>query len=797
LVRRALETLEEATKDAQTASEKLREVRELRETRKARLESLQELVEHSDDVGAAARHLLSRDAKERQDLGIRGLVRDLLEADSDVVAAVEAVLADRAEAIVVDRPSDAISAIELLRRAEAGRGVLISLPPALDVATGFVPLGQPLIDHVRLARGRGRSTAEGSRGRKRSADLEGMEAMLRNLLAGVNLVDDLREVLAVYGGDRIPATFVTRDGDLLTSDGVIRGGGARGATGPLARIGEIRDLVIEVEKLDAGVEAAQAENDRAQAQLVGTTNELDNLRNRHHTAALAVANHEKDMERNRERVKALGEVQEGRLAERSENLAEVESLAVERARLEQVLTDARAERSQHQRDLDSLVLRVGSAGRELNRMETIATERRVEHAGRSEKRDRLRLAHERIQQVVTETRDWISRREQEIADADSRRTELAESVGEAEKSLQRLLRDEEGARSTNEAKRDAYEQIAAGLNEVDDAGRETRSEIADRRDRVSKAELATREFELRMIHLDDSIREKWQVELATWTPPSVDPEPSVSAHPSGEKAESGAQMQAGQVDDRIPLGSDPGVDDEVSSQDVVREARANAELALLPVEERSTKLAEVRGKIQSLGEVNLGAIEEHEELSERSRFLTEQKNDLEGTLDSLRDAISRINRTSRRRFKEAFDAISKHFSENFPRLFSGGRASLSLTESEDVLEAGIEIMAMPPGKRLQNVNLLSGGEKTLTALALLVAVFQVRPSPFFLLDEVDAALDDANVGRFNDLISEMAGQSQFVLITHNKRTIEVADVLYGVTMERKGVSKLVAVNLRR
>ena len=198
---------------------------------------------------------------------------------------------------------------------------------------------------------------------------------------------------------------------------------------------------------------------------------------------------------------------------------------------------------------------------------------------------------------------------------------------------------------------------------------------------------------------------------------------------------------------------------------------------------------------QALGDVNLGAIEEHEELSERFRFLSEQKQDLDATLASLREAIERINRTSRKRFRETFEAVSKHFSENFPRLFRGGKASLSLTESEDVLEAGIEIMAMPPGKRLQNVNLLSGGEKTLTAIALLIAIFQVKPSPFFLLDEVDAALDDANVGRFNEIVRELAADSQFVLITHNKRTIEVADVLYGVTMERKGVSKLVSVEL--
>jgi chromosome segregation protein len=240
-----------------------------------------------------------------------------------------------------------------------------------------------------------------------------------------------------------------------------------------------------------------------------------------------------------------------------------------------------------------------------------------------------------------------------------------------------------------------------------------------------------------------------------------------------------------------------GVDEEeeAGTAHVARDARKNAELARRPLGERKIELEKLRKSIHSLGDVNVGAIEEHEELAERFRFLSEQKQDLDETIRSLQEAIARINRTSRRRFRETFDQVSKRFSENFPRLFGGGKASLVLTEADDVLEAGIDIMAMPPGKRLQNVNLLSGGEKTMTALALLVAVFQVRPSPFFLLDEVDAALDDANVGRFNGLITEMAQHSQFLVITHNKRTIEVADVLYGVTMEQKGVSKLVAVAL--
>ncbi|MGI9591292.1 MAG: chromosome segregation protein SMC, partial [Myxococcota bacterium] len=374
-----------------------------------------------------------------------------------------------------------------------------------------------------------------------------------------------------------------------------------------------------------------------------------------------------------------------------------------------------------------------------------------------------------------------------------RRVELVALVEETQQRLEGALVQEERARADIDEKRDAFESASAAVNQLEDAARTLRSEINTRREAAGSADLVVRETEMKLTHLDESIRERWQVELVTWTLPPLDPEAAepetpvivegAEPVPAAEEPEAGAQA-----------GDELAPEDE-PAPDAAREARRNAELARLPSEERKRQLVDVRKKLQALGDVNLGAIEEHEELSERFRFLSEQKADLDATLASLHDAINRINRTSRKRFRETFEAVSKRFSENFPRLFRGGKASLSLTESEDVLEAGIDIMAMPPGKRLQNVNLLSGGEKTMTAIALLVAVFQVRPSPFFLLDEVDAALDDANVGRFNEMVQELAHDSQFVLITHNKRTIEVADVLYGVTMERKGVSKLVSVEL--
>jgi chromosome segregation protein len=203
----------------------------------------------------------------------------------------------------------------------------------------------------------------------------------------------------------------------------------------------------------------------------------------------------------------------------------------------------------------------------------------------------------------------------------------------------------------------------------------------------------------------------------------------------------------------------------------------------------------LKEKIERLGPVNMTAIEEFSELEERHGFLSSQKQDLEDAMGKLRDTIRRINRTSRERFTEAFNAIRVSYQEVFRVLFNGGKADLILEEGEDVLECGIEIMVQPPGKRLGTVQLMSGGEKALSAIALLFAIFRYQPSPFCLLDEVDAPLDDSNVARFTRLLREYAKQTQFIIVTHNKISMEAADLIYGVTMEEPGVSKLVSLKL--
>jgi chromosome segregation protein len=224
---------------------------------------------------------------------------------------------------------------------------------------------------------------------------------------------------------------------------------------------------------------------------------------------------------------------------------------------------------------------------------------------------------------------------------------------------------------------------------------------------------------------------------------------------------------------------------------VVGDFHARARVA----EPQKARIKELAQLIDRMGSVNLDAMKEYDEQSQRYTYYTQQQKDLERALADLDTAIAQMNRESKRLFKYAFEGINRRFKEIFPKMFRGGRAELRLTDSDDMLETGIDILAQPPGKRLGNIELMSGGEKAFTAVSLLLALFRFKPSPFCILDEVDAPLDDANVDRYVEAIRAMTDRSQFIVITHSKRTMQAVDVLYGVTMQEPGVSKLVGVRV--
>jgi chromosome segregation protein len=564
------------------------------------------------------------------------------------------------------------------------------------------------------------------------------EGVLRRLLGDVYVVDDLREAVKRYGVSRPPAVFVTRGGELLDRSGALTGGAAP-PQGSLSRSSEIRRLTEQIEALSAERSRCEALEVEESQRLESLGRETENTRSRRHTAELAVLHYEKDLERMRERGKAAEESLESQRASKEHMTGELERVTAEAERGAARLAEISRERLQIQSELERVVGDVSGLAAEVQQLEQRVTQQRVELAEVRAKRDQLRAARDRLRASVDEGREWIARRREEVRSARERAESLARSTSEASLLVAERIEQEESVRVAQESVQGVYDQASRVVEEAEAEARRGQAEREEIRSKLQACELSKQEVELRRDQLLERVREKYQLELDRFEPP--------------------------------------------------------ADVRELDPEAREAELRRLKQSLDSLGDVHLGAIEEHEEVSERFRYLTEQKEDLDVSIERLRNAIARINRTSRARFRETFEAVDAEFQKLFPRLFRGGRAHLSLTESDDVLEAGIEISAQPPGKKLQSVNLLSGGEKSLTAIALLFAVFSVKPSPFFLLDEVDAALDDANVHRFNELVESMADRSQFILITHNKGTIEIARTLYGVTMAERGVSKLVTVDL--
>jgi len=559
------------------------------------------------------------------------------------------------------------------------------------------------------------------------------------LLAGVYVVDRLEDVLQRYPGRVPPGLFVTAAGDILEPGGAITGGSAA-PRGTLARGNEIRRLESECERCVESVASAERRAAELAEQLERYRGQAENTRSRRHTAELAVAHLEKDLERARERGKAIRTLSEEQQQDREGLQSELERAHRERERSLAQIEEIGGGRAALELERERLTQETGERAREVEQLEHRLTEARVLLAEQRAKSSTLRDSEKRLRRQLEEGQAWLVRRREEIERSRERVVALKASSEEVTERLRSLLEDEEAARQQQQELRQVFEEGAERIRGQEEELRTATRERESLRQSLAGRELQAQEVRLRLDQLRSRMQERYEIDVASY---------------------------------RIP------------------EALAEADPT-----EREAELKRLRSALGSLGSVHLGAIEEYEEVTERNRYLSEQKTDLETSVEQLRNAIARINRTSRARFRETFDAINTHFQQLFPKMFRGGRAHLSLTESEDVLEAGIEIHAQPPGKRLQSVGLLSGGEKSLTALALLMAVFSVRPSPFFLLDEVDAALDDANVGRFDALLREMSSLSQFLVITHNKSSIESADRLFGVTMQQPGVSKLVRVDLK-
>ncbi len=559
------------------------------------------------------------------------------------------------------------------------------------------------------------------------------------LLAGLYLADDLES--ALKKGEEYPGcSFVTPTGDLVTGGGIVSGGSPETAgPGIISKKREIRELTREVADLTATIASLEESRDRLKQETREAEEEGRELRQQLHQAELRLVNLQKDLQRAREEEQRLQE----RLAVRQ---VEDDQLSEERESLEQELKDSAQGREKREGEKQLIELRgeelrtlLESRKEELAGTRDLVTTLKVRSASLKEKREANRRATKRLEELLRDQEGRIAGHRRQLAEGDGERVRLELELTENDRQLKRLLLESATLEARLSTARERYQRQAETLRGEELALKSLRSSCEELRRVVAAKELALTELTLRLEQLEHSMADRYRVNLR----------------------------------ELIPLLRERVWDEGESRR----------------------RQAELQQQVDEMGEVNLTAIEEHRELEERFIFLTSQKSDLEESLNGLQQAIQKINRTTRKRFFETFQLVNAKFQELFPRLFCGGHAELRLTNEEDLLESGIDIIVQPPGKKLQNVTLLSGGEKALTALALIFAIFLIKPSPFCLLDEVDAPLDDANIGRFNEMVREMSAISQFIVITHNKGTMAVADTLYGITMEDPGISKMVSVKL--
>jgi chromosome segregation protein len=499
----------------------------------------------------------------------------------------------------------------------------------------------------------------------------------------------------------------------------------------------------------------------------------------HHRVALTMVSHEAQLSRADDDVVRLERKASVIALERHAAQEEQSALATRRAEAEASIGRTEEAQRAGEEQLAAAQRRLAEARETVETLGGRAAEARAAHAALVERASAVVGEVARLEEATRDLEQRITARRAELTQAHARRESLLEAVADGERALDEDVRTIDRLREDLRAADDAAAALRGSVDDQEARIRDARRELEAIRVEVSEFDVARATAESDLSHLAQSCLDAVQVSLDEVLAEVEQMEQA------GETTPDAAAITAEEPDPDAEEGTEAGMAAAESAAPAPTAGSMSAEEAIVAL----------KAKIERLGPVNMMAIEQFDDLESRHVFLTTQRKDLVESIAQTSEAIRRIDETTKARFTEAFTAIQANFQTTFSTLFGGGRAGLTLLDENDPLESGIDIVASPPGKRLQSVQLLSGGEKALTAIALMFAIFRYKPSPFCLLDEIDAPLDDANVSRFVDMLRGMLDRTQFILITHNRRTMEIANRLYGVTMEEPGVSKLISVNL--
>jgi chromosome segregation protein len=797
-----LATARQALADQRQEGERLRQLRDetgqcvadLRAQRSglaSRIEVLEGLERSHEGLGTGVREVFALLAEERGSPAdaprapgpalsdvVVGLVADLLTVRREYAPLLDLALGERAQRFLVRDAG--LLAEALTRRSQpfAGRVSFLPLAPAAPANGPARP--NRLIEVSPLGRVRMPQSPEGGPAHPGvvapaeqlvTCDDPELADLPAQLLGRTLIVRDLaaaRTLAAHTSGYR----FVTLQGELLEADGTLTVGTHHAEAGILSRKSELRELRGQV----AGLDRRTAEAERDLADLRERIAALDTRVGILQEEVEVLSEQATDL---RSRLGQHRQRREGLHEEMALSRSEIRGLEQEIHDQEQAWQQARAEAEAAERQVQALQARVTSADQEVRALEQQRQRRqqdctaaKVALAQVEERWTALQARHRQTEA------DWQQRGQER----DQAHQHLAGVRSRLDDS-QRLMLQASAALAQWYLDKEAAERQTAELARARDGYRHERQALAQRalaarndwraeQEQAHAHELQAHDLRHRRDTLAERLREDYQIDLEDLY--------------QLQMADRRLQMENG---DQPPSPESPGPAERPAGN---RQAASGKRQALDP-EAAHEEIAELRRKLNRLGSVNLDSLQELADLEARAHTLQTQFDDLNAAKRSLEEIIAKINEDSRRLFTETFTAIRAHFQELFRKLFGGGMADIVLEDETDILECGIEINARPPGKELRSISLMSGGEKTLTAVALLLGIFRSKPSPFCILDEVDAALDEANIGRFTAVLREFLDQSQFILVTHSKRTMAAADVLYGITMQESGVSKQVAV----
>ncbi|MDO8526295.1 MAG: chromosome segregation protein SMC [Deltaproteobacteria bacterium] len=554
------------------------------------------------------------------------------------------------------------------------------------------------------------------------------------------LVEDLKQALNIWQNGAPDKTLVTLQGEVIDRTGVISGGAGLEGEALLGYKRRTEEMHNDIAASKALTTESEKEVLRLKSLVQALEERVEALSRDSHGEEIRLVHQEKDGLRMREELGRYNQDRDRITMEIARCLDEKREIEQEKEKVILLLEEQISTQQILEKDMAEFQAKLGMANGDKDRCSQDLAQGRAQL---TQTEDKALSIEREMEQQVTAKLEWVESIEKRLVEI-NRGQELSKELAAAQvterEQLEKALVEMDTLGQKQKELKEQYETLSKQVKEKELSLREIRRRHEEMVKSLHTNDLKLAEGRRELKILVDQMLERYKIDITHYTAESV----------------------------------------------VTPDFNFEAEQAIL---------FDLKDRLEKLGSVHVGAIEEYDELKSRYEFLSKQQADLVSSLESLKKAIHKINRVSRERFIKTFEMVNEKFQEIFPRLFKGGRARLMLIDEENLLDSGVEIYAQPPGKKLQAITLLSGGEKALTAVALVFSIFLIKPSPFCLLDEVDAPLDEANIDRFNEMVREMTAHSQFIMITHNRRTMEKTDCLYGVTMEEAGISKVVSVRL--